>query len=58
MTNSFYNHGTYPVTGAPGASAALRSELDAITTGFSLLPTLSGNANKALVVNAAVRPLR
>ena len=52
MTNSFYNHGTYPVTGAPGASAALRSELDAITTGFSLLPTLSGNANKALVVNA------
>ena len=52
MTNSFYNHGTYPVTGAPGASAALRSELDAITTGFSLFPTLSGNANKALVVNA------
>ena len=52
MPNSFYNHGTYPVTGAPGASAALRSELDAITTGFSLLPTLSGNANKALVVNA------
>ena len=52
MANSFYNHGTYPVTGAPGASAALRSELDAITTGFSLLPTLSGNANKALVINA------
>jgi hypothetical protein len=52
MPNSFYNHGTYPVTGAPGASAALRSELDAITTGFSLLPTLSGNANKAVVINA------
>ena len=52
MTNSYYNHGSYPVTGAPGASSALRGELDLITAGFTLLPTLSGNANKALVINA------
>ena len=52
MSNSYYNHGSYPTTGAPGASSALRAELDLITTGFALLPTLSGNANKALVINA------
>jgi hypothetical protein len=52
MTNSYYNHGSYPITGAPGASAALRAELDLVTAGFALLPTLSGNANKALVINA------
>lgn len=52
MSNSYYNHGSYPVTGAPGASAALRAELDLVTAGFALLPTLSGNANKALVIDS------
>ena len=52
MSNSYYNHGTYPITNAPGASSALRAELDLVTAGFALLPTLSGNASKALVVNA------
>jgi len=52
MANSYYNHGTYPTVGAPGSSSALRSELDLITAGFNLLPTVSGNGNKALVVNA------
>ena len=51
MPNSFYNHGTYPTPNSPGSSAALRAELQAITDGFDLLPTLAGNANKVAVVN-------
>lgn len=53
MPNSFYNHSTYPSPNAPGSSAALRSELDLITAGFDLLPTLSGNGYKVAMVNAA-----
>jgi len=51
MSNSYYNHGTYPTPNSPGSSAALRAELQSITDGFDLLPTLSGNANKVAVVN-------
>lgn len=53
MPNSFYNHSTYPSPNAPGSSAALRSELDLITAGFDLLPTLAGNGYKVAMVNAA-----
>ena len=53
MPNSFYNHSTYPPPNAPGSSAALRNELDLITAGFNLLPTLSGNGYKVAMVNAA-----
>lgn len=52
MANSFYNHGTYPTPNSPGSSAALRAELEAITDGFDLLPTLSGNAYKVAMVNS------
>ena len=50
--NSFYNHGGVPATGAQGSSATMRAEFDAITAGFALLPTLSGFANKAVVINS------
>lgn len=53
MPNSYYNHGSYPTPNSPGSSGQLRSELDSITTGFSKLPTLSGNGNNIVRVNAA-----
>jgi len=53
MPNSYYNHATYPSPNAPGSSAALRAELDLITAGFNLLPTLTGNGYKVAMVNAA-----
>lgn len=53
MPNSFYNHSTYPSPNAPGSSAALRAELDLITAGFNLMPTLAGNGYKVAMVNAA-----
>lgn len=35
--NPFYDHENYPQNGAPGSSAAMRSELGAIETGFDLV---------------------
>ena len=57
MSNSYYNHGSYPTTGAPGTSASMRSQFDSITSGFNLLPTISGNGNKAVVVNSGATAL-
>ena len=51
MSNSYYNHTTYPTPNSPGSSSTLRLELDAITTGFSLLPTLAANGYKVAMVN-------
>jgi hypothetical protein len=53
MANDYYNHGSWPATGAPGASSPARSELDAITAGFAKIAPLTGNANRAVVVNAS-----
>lgn len=50
MSNPYYNHGAWPAAGSAGQSAPARSELDAITAGFALLPALT--ANTAVVVNA------
>lgn len=52
MPNSYYNHSTYPTPNSPGSSASLRNELNLITAGFALLPTLTGNANKLATVNS------
>lgn len=52
MTNSFYNPSGTPGTGSTGASAPVRGEFAAIAAGFALLPTLSGNGAKAVVINA------
>ena len=51
FANDFYNHSGAPATGGPGSSAQMRSEFSSIATGFDKLPSLSGNGNKALVVN-------
>ena len=52
MSNSYYNHTTYPTPNSPGSSAALRAELEAITDAFDLLPTLTGNGYKVAMVNS------
>ena len=52
MSNpDFYVHGSYPASGAPGASASMRAELDAIAAAFDKLPTITGNSGKALIIN-------
>lgn len=57
MANSYYNHGGYPATQAPGSSAAMRAELDQVAAGFDRLPLLGGNAGQIVVVNAAANGL-
>lgn len=52
MPNPYYDHTTFPTPNSPGSSAQLRAELDLIEAGFDKLPTLTGNANKLVVVNA------
>jgi hypothetical protein len=52
MSNNYYTHGSFPSTGAQATSASMRAELDLITAGFDKLPTLTGNANKFVVVNS------
>lgn len=53
MSNSYYNHATYPTPNSPGSSAALRAELESITDAFDLLPTLAANGYKVAMVNSA-----
>ena len=53
MSNSYYIHTTYPTPNSPGASATMRNELEAITSGFDLLPTLAANGYKVAMVNTA-----
>lgn len=53
MSNPYYTHTTYPTPNSPGSSATMRNELEAVTAGFDLLPTLSGNGYKVVMINAA-----
>lgn len=52
MSNDYYNHGSFPTTGSAATSANMRTELDSVMAGFNKLPTLTGNANKLVVVNS------
>ncbi len=51
MTNPYFNATGAPGNGAPGASAAMRAEFQAIAAAFDKLPLLSGNANKFILGN-------
>lgn len=51
FANDYYNHSGIPATGSPGSSSQMRAEFSAIESGFSSLPNLTGNANKAVVVD-------
>lgn len=53
MSNEYYNQTGNPTYGSPGASATVRAEFAAISAAFAMLPTLAGNANKAVVVNGS-----
>jgi hypothetical protein len=53
MSNPYYTHTTYPTPNSPGSSATMRNELENVTLGFDLLPTLSGNGYKVAMVNSA-----
>lgn len=52
-SNDYYTHGSYPAPGSAGSSAGMRAELDQITAGFDKLPSLTGNANKLLIVDGS-----
>lgn len=52
MANDYYNHSSWPATGAAGRSADARAEMDAIAAGFSKMASLVGNAYKIAYVNA------
>lgn len=43
MSNGFYNHTSYPSTGASATSAGMRGELDSVAAGFDKLPTLTAS---------------
>lgn len=53
MTNPYYNPTGVPAQGAAVTSAVVRTEFAAIQAGFDKMPTLSGNGNKLVKVNAA-----
>lgn len=53
MPNDFFTASSVPGTSAALSSATMRAEFDAIEAGFDKMPTLTGNGNKAVVVNAA-----
>jgi len=50
MTNDYYVRTGYPGPYAPGSSAAMRAELQLISTAFDKLPALSGNAGKMIAI--------
>jgi hypothetical protein len=53
MSNSFFNASGNPGTNTKTNSASIRGEFAAIQAGFDKLPSLAGNANKRLAVNAS-----
>lgn len=53
VANDFYTHGSFPSPGSPATSAAMRAELDLISAGFDKLPSFSGHANKAVIINGS-----
>ena len=52
MSNSYYNHTTFPTPNSPGSSAQMRAQFDLVTAGFALLPTLTGNGYKVAMIAA------
>ena len=52
MSNPYYTATGNPGTGSTGLSALMRAEFTAISAAFDLLPSYSGNAGLAVVVNA------
>lgn len=53
----YYTQSGAPAQRSAGLSAAIRSEFALIAAGFAKLPSLSGNANKIVVVNSGATAL-
>lgn len=49
--NNFYTPTGVPQTSSQGTSAVMRNEFDLIADGFDKLPLLTGNANRAVVID-------
>ena len=56
-SGDYYTHGSFPSPSSPATSASMRAELDLIAAGFDKLPTLSGNANKPVLINGSATGL-
>lgn len=52
MSNDYYSATGNPATGSEGLSAVVRAEFILIQAAFDDLPVVTGNANRAIVVNA------
>lgn len=52
MTNAFYTPTGNPGSAAAGTSSPMRSEFAAIALGFDKMPTVTGQANRAVVINS------
>lgn len=51
--NDYYSHASgVPATGSQGSSSAMRAEFDSVAQGFDKLPTVTGNGDEAVFVNA------
>lgn len=57
MSNAFFNASGNPSTGSQALSSIMRAEFAAVAAGCDLLPTLSGNGNKLVAVNAGATAL-
>jgi len=57
MSNQFYNHSTFPVTGSAATSQSMRAELDLVAAGFDKMPGLTGNNNKLVAINGTATGL-
>jgi hypothetical protein len=47
----YYDSSGTPAHGAQGSSQNMRAEFNAVEAGFDKLPSLSGNGNKAVIIN-------
>lgn len=53
QANDFYTHASgAPATGSQASSATMRAEFDAIAGGFNKMPTLTGNGDELVLINA------
>lgn len=57
MANEYYDSTGAPANASLGNPALIRAEFDAIEGAFDKLPTLTGNANEAIFVNAGATGL-
>ena len=57
MANEYYDSTGAPANASAGNPGLIRAEFDAIEAGFDKLPTLTGNANEAVFVNAGATAL-